>query len=250
MNTIISVLYFVYGLAIGSFLNVIIYRLPLNLPIAKGRSMCPQCETTLKPLDLVPVFSFIFLKGRCRYCKATVSFRYPLVELLTAFLFVMCYIYFGLTIKSIIMCIFICILISATFIDIDHKYIPDRFSVIIGILGILSYFIEPSISIVNRLSGAIFVSGFMLAISLLTKGGIGGGDIKLFFASGLLLGFKLNILSFLLGYVIAGLFIIFPYVMKKLPKNFEVPMVPFFAIAFILSSLWGNTIINWYISLF
>lgn len=250
MNTLITAFFFLYGLALGSFLNVVIYRLPLHLPIAKGRSMCTACKTSLKAWDLIPVLSFVFLKGRCRYCGESISFRYPLVELLTGLIFAMCHMFFGLTAKAVILCIFAFILIAAAFIDIDHRFIPDRFSIAIALLGIISAFADPSVSLQSRLAGAISAGGFMLAVSLITKGGIGGGDIKLFFASGLLLGLKLNVLSFMLGYFLAGICMIGPYMLKKLPKNYEVPMVPFFAAAFMFSVFWGNSIISWYLSLF
>jgi len=203
----------------------------------------------LTAFDLVPLFSFLFLKGKCRYCRAKISPRYPLVELLTAVVFVLCFERFGFTVQSGIMCIFFSIMISASFIDLDYKYVPDRFSVMICVLGLISIFAYPEISFPSRILGALIIGGVMLAISYLSKGGIGGGDIKLFFSAGLLLGFKLNLLSFVLGYVFAGAYVIVPYILKKLPKNFEVPMVPFFSISFLLSSLWGNKLIGWYLSL-
>ncbi len=250
MNTILAIFYFLYGLVIGSFLNVVIYRLPLKLSIAVGRSMCPGCKTNLTAFDLIPLFSFLFLKGKCRYCGARISLRYPLVELLTAVLFVLCFVRFGFTVQSVIICVFFCIMISASFIDLDYKYVPNRFSVMICVLGLISIFAYPEISLSSRILGALLVGGVMLAISYLTKGGIGGGDIKLFFSAGFLLGFKLNLLSLALGYVFAGAYVIVPYIRKKLPKNFEVPMVPFFSISFLLSALWGNKLIGWYLSLF
>ncbi len=250
MNTVLAFFYFMYGLATGSFLNVVIYRLPLKLPISRGRSMCPRCGTKLKAFDLIPLFSYLFLKGKCRYCGAKISRRYPLVELLTAALFVLCFVCFGFTVQSGIICIFVCIIIAASFIDLDYKYVPDRFSAIICVLGFISIFVYPETSLQSRILGALFVSGIMLVISYLTRGGIGGGDIKLFLSTGLLLGFKLNLLSFALGYIFAGAYVIVPYIRKKLPKNLEVPMVPFFSIAFIFSVFWGNQLTRWYLSLF
>ncbi|MGD9567359.1 MAG: A24 family peptidase [Sedimentibacter sp.] len=249
MDVIFMIFYFLYGLAIGSFLNVVIYRLPIHMPIAKGRSMCPKCSTTLTSLDLVPVFSFLFLKGKCRYCKASISYIYPIVELLTAVLFTMSYLIYGPTLYSVVMCLFICVLIVAAGIDLKHKYIPDRLSVIIICLAIISFLLNPLVSVKSRLLGAFVISGIMYIISYFTGGGIGGGDIKLFFATGLLLGLKLNILSFLLGYLIAGLTIIVPYIKKQLPKNHEVPMAPYFAVSLTFAALFGEQFLWWYLGL-
>lgn len=242
--------FLIYGLCIGSFLNVVIYRLPKAMPLAKGRSMCPACGHTLGIADLVPVFSFLLLGRKCRYCVEPISWRYMGVELLTGCWFGLCSLFWGFSLYTVLLCLYGSVLICAWFIDIDETYIPDRFHIIILILAIVSCFTGPTISLTARLAGAVVVGGGMLLISLATGGGIGGGDIKLLAVSGLLLGLKLTLPAFFLAYMIAAIRWVPPYLAKKIPTGFEVPMAPSFAIALMIMSLAGDRLLALYMSLF
>lgn len=242
-------LFFLYGICIGSFLNVVIYRLPRKIPISKGRSMCPKCEHTLGVLDLFPIFSWLFLRAKCRYCGAKISGRYPLVELLTGVSFGLSSVAFGLSFYAIILCLFCAILITAWFIDLDFSYLPDRLSVLICILAVLSLFTGPDVSILDRLIGGIGIGAFMWIIAFFTKGGIGGGDIKLMASSGLLLGWQLILPAFFAAYLFAATCYLPSLIKKKIPANFEVPMAPFFAVSLMIFSLFGRQLITAYFSL-
>lgn len=243
------VLFAVYGLCIGSFLNVVIYRLPLKMPIAKGRSMCPSCTHSLSALDLVPLFSFLFLKGKCRYCGAPISWRYPGVEALTGLVFGLCGMVYGLGLYAVLLCIFFACLIVAWFVDVDHTYIPDRLHVIILGLAVCSFFIGPALTLSDRLGGLAIGFG-MLLLSFATGGGIGLGDVKLLAVSGLLLGWKLTLPAFFLAYILAAVRWAPAYLRKKVPKDFAVPMAAYFAIALMLMSLFGERLLTFYFGLF
>lgn len=240
----IFLLFFLYGLCIGSFLNVVIYRLPLGLAIAKGRSMCPQCTHILKAKDLIPIFSFLFLQRKCRYCSTPIPWRYPVVETLTGVVFGLCGLVWGPTWYAVLLCLFFSVLIIAWFIDIDYTIIPDRLHVIILGIAFLSWFTGPYISLADRLIGGLGLGLVMLFISWLTRGGIGGGDIKLMAASGLLLGWQCLVPAFFLAYVLAAIWYIIPFLQKKLPPDYEAPMAPFFALALMVFSLFGQQLLR------
>lgn len=242
--------FFVFGLCIGSFLNVVIYRLPLGISIAKGRSMCPRCTHTLGALDLIPVISFLFLRRKCRYCGAPIAWRYPCVELLTGVLFGLCgavYGFFSLG-YAIILCVFMSALVIAWFVDLDHTYIPDRVHLIILGVAAASLFCGPPLSLTSRLIGSVSAGGFLWLLSALTHGGIGGGDIKLMATAGLLLGWPVMLPALFFAYILAACRYAVPLLKKQVDKNFEAPMAPFFAISLMIFSLWGERIVQWYLS--
>lgn len=241
-------LFFLYGLCIGSFLNVIIYRLPIGLSIAKGRSMCPQCGHTLHAPDLVPLFSFLALRGKCRYCGGAISGRYPAVEGLTGLAFGLCAAVYGMSLYAVLLCVYASALITASFIDLDHTYIPDGVHLLIAALAVLSLFTGPSLPPLERLLG-LLPAAVMLLLSLLT-GGIGGGDIKLMAASGLLLGWQLVLPAFFLAYLLAAARWAPPYFAKKISAGFEVPMAPCFSIALMTMALFGRPLLRAYWGLF
>lgn len=248
------ILFFIYGLVIGSFLNVCIYRIPNKVSVSKGRSHCPTCDHTLTALDLVPVLSYVFLRGKCRHCKVKISPRYAIVELMTAIAFTLIYLSFGLTMYSILACVLTCVLIVVAFIDLDTKEINDRMHVIIIGLALVNL-----ISIVSQ-SGDIseirtYVVGFfivsvpMLLLAMLT-GGFGGGDIKLMAASGLFLGATLNIVAFLIGAFIAAFIAIIMLVTKKADRKSQIAFGPYLSLGIFIAMLYGQKMIDAYLSLF
>ncbi|NTW72382.1 MAG: prepilin peptidase, partial [Eubacteriaceae bacterium] len=138
MDITIAIIILIYGLVIGSFLNVVIYRLPNEQSIISPPSHCGSCNTRLRPIDLIPVFSWIFLKGQCRYCGEKISARYALVELLTGTLFLLTYIYTGLSWVLLVNLILVSVLVAMTFIDYDHQIIPDEFHIFLIIVFVIS----------------------------------------------------------------------------------------------------------------
>jgi leader peptidase (prepilin peptidase)/N-methyltransferase len=226
---------FVFGLIVGSFLNCIIYRLEKGESFLKGRSYCPKCKHRLAWQDLVPVLSFLFLLGKCRYCKKSISFQYPLVELATAILFVLS--------PDIRFTIIVPFLIIIFVYDLKHYLIPDKIVYLaIGLALILGF---------NQVIPACGAALFFLLIVLATRGrGMGIGDIKLAFLMGLLLGWP-NILvalsfAFFAGATI-GLALIFA---KKKSLKSAVPFGPFLIAGTFIALFFGGKIINWYLNFY
>jgi len=235
------------GLLIGSFLNVCIYRIPEEISVAKGFSYCPNCKNRIQPYDLIPVISYIFLKGSCRYCKKHISVQYPLVELLTSLLFVLVFYQFGLTPLAGLVAILVSVLIAITFIDLKHQIIPDELVIIIFVCGIISIFLSGR-SPWEHIIGFFAVSLFLLLVAFLSKGGMGGGDIKLMAVAGLFLGWKLILLSLMIASVVGSVVSIGLLILKKVDRKSMVPFGPFLSIGIVISVLYGDYIIWWYLS--
>jgi len=237
----------ILGIVIGSFLNVCIFRIPEEISIARGFSFCPNCKNRIQPYDLIPVISYLFLRGSCRYCKKHISIQYPLVELLTGLLFVLVFYQFGLTPLGGLVAILVSVLIIITFIDLKHQIIPDELVIIIFVCGIISIFLSDK-SPWEHIIGFFTVSVILLVIAFLSKGGMGGGDIKLMAAAGLFLGWKLILLSLLIASVAGSMVSIILLVSKKVDRKSMVPFGPFLSIGILTSALYGDYIIWWYLS--
>ena len=242
------VYYFVIGIVIGSFLNVCIYRIPKKESIAKGSSHCVSCGTKIKRRDLIPVLSYFLLKGRCRYCNAPFSFRYALVEFLNGVVFLLCALKFQYTVETLLFSIFCSVLIVMAFIDLDTMIIPDRIHVIIIFIGISLAFVS-EMAINERIIGFFSVSLVLMLASIISKGGIGGGDIKLMAVSGFVLGYKLILIGFLMGAILASVYGIIVSKGKRENMKMRIPLGPFLALGMILSIFIGNNVISWYTSL-
>lgn len=248
MKALILLFYVLYGLIIGSFLNVCIYRIPLGISVVKGRSYCPRCQHTLKPYDMVPVLSYLVLGRKCRNCKEPISPRYALVELLTGLLFGLCFLAFGLTAMSVVACLAGAILVVIGFIDFDTQTIPDGANLLLLLLGIASMFLPPHLPLASHIGGALVISAPMLLLAYCTNG-FGGGDIKLFAAGGLLVGFGGAILSFLLAAILGGIYGIYLLLVKKASRKDSFPFGAFIGFGLFISLLYGQEIVLWYLGL-
>lgn len=238
------------GFAIGSFLNVCIYRLPIKESVVFPPSHCIICKKRLKPIDLVPVFSYISIKGRCRYCGSKVSLRYPIVEVLTAFLFILCFNVIGLSeelIKALTLTSFIIVI---TYIDYDHQLILDKVLIWLAGVGVVINLSLGSVSITDMLIAGLTGGGTMLIIALISRGGMGGGDIKFVAALGLWLGLKLTLLTLFLSFVLGGLGGAIVLLLKLKNRKDLIPFGPFIALGAFISMLYGNEIIIWYVKSF
>ncbi len=182
------VMAFIFGAVIGSFLNVVILRTPLKQSIVTSRSHCWTCGQQLKNIDLIPIFSYIFLRGKCRFCGTRISPRYWIVELTTALMYVLCICTLGLTAEMLFAIVLIPVLIVLSGIDIDHMQIPYLCSGIIAVLGIISIFVFPSVPWTDHLIGAVIVAVPFALLAMF--GAMGGGDVQLMAAAGLLLGWS------------------------------------------------------------
>lgn len=187
----------VFGLLIGSFLNVVIHRLPRNQSIVRGRSMCPTCRATVRWFDNIPLVSWLALRGKCRACGWKIPFRYPLVELLTGLAAAGAVWASGLTLAALWVFLFIAVMIAITFIDWEHQIIPDPLSLggtLLGWVGAALGFLD--VTLLQSIVGAVVGAGLILAIALGYKAarkvdGMGGGDVKLMAMIGAFLGWQM-----------------------------------------------------------
>ncbi len=245
---------FVFGTIIGSFLNVCIVRLPHNTSIVFPASHCPGCGAAIRFYDNIPLLSYILLAGRCRACKAPISLRYFIVELLMGTLMVVLFLHFGLSLVFILCAAFTAALVVITFIDLQHQIIPDRISLPGIPLGFLCSFVLPWNSWLDSLLGILVGGGilylFALGYYLLTKKeGMGGGDIKMLAMIGAFLGWKGALASLMLAAVGGSLIGIVLMVLKGKNFKYAVPFGPFLAGGALVALLYGERLISWYISI-
>lgn len=244
-----SIVFLVYGCCIGSFLNGCIWRIPRDISVVRGRSACIRCGHVLGAMDMIPVLSWVALRGRCHYCRQSLPKQYPMVELGCGLMYLLCFHALGLNIQAVLACLLGSVLLLAAVIDGKWLYVPDRVPLIILLLSNVSLYASRLPLLGNRLAAAGFVGGFMLFLAVLTDGGIGGGDIKLMTAGCLYLGFSRGVAAFFFSYVLAALWYIVPMIRGKLDRKDCIPMAPFFAASIMVFTLWGKPMIDWYLKL-
>ena len=240
---------FIFGAVVGSFLNVCIFRIPAEESIIKPLSQCPRCHHPVRFYDNIPIISFILLRGKCRDCGGKISWRYPLVELITAALALLLFLQFGLTLKFLVFFIFTAVLIVITFIDLDHQIIPDVLTLPgIPIFLLLAIFVV-KIPWMEALIGLLIGGGLLFAIAfiyqLITKReGMGGGDIKLLAMVGGFLGWKSLIFILLFSSFSGAIVGITAMIIKKQDMKYAVPFGPFLSAAAIAYLFWGDAFIR------
>lgn len=259
---------FIFGSIFGSFLNVCIHRMPNGESVVWPSSHCPHCKKRIPAYDNIPFVSYALLGGRCRFCKKSISLRYPLVELLTAVMFVLLFLRYGLTYDFFCYIVFTCALIIATFIDIPHRIIPDEISVggmitgfvLISIRGFnfnpLSFNFKPMLGSLLGIvigGGIIYITGFLFDLvyfKLLKRPPIqgetesmGGGDVKLLAMIWAFLGWQKAVLTFFLAPFFGAVIGIINLITKK---DHTIPYGPFLSLAAIISLFWANKIIEFF----
>ncbi len=274
---IYSSIIFVAGLVVGSFLNVVIYRLENGEEIINDRSRCLHCKHILAWYDLIPILSFIFLKGKCRYCKKKISWQYPLVELGTGILFIMIWNFeFGILnlesifnfqyLIAILYLLFITSFLIVIFVyDLKYYIIPNKviYPAIIMALGfnlfndlisndnfqLISQFTIHNSQFVDNLFAAIIASGFFLSVVIITKGkGMGGGDVKLAFLMGLILGWPLIIFSVFLAFISGSIIGTYMILTGKKKMKSMIPFGPFLIFGTFVGLFWGERVMEWYLN--
>lgn len=234
----------IFSLLIGSFLNVLIFRLPRRESVATPRSYCPQCGQPLRILDLVPLLSYIGLRGKCRYCREGIKLQYPLVEVLTMLLFILIYDKWGMSFHLMEGCIFTALLLTASFTDLNEGIIPDRLTY----PGILSGFILAwfSVGLGNAFLGAVVFGGALSFISVLYHGGMGGGDIKLAAMIGAFTGWQGALMVFVFSSILAVIWVLPLCLQGKASRKTRIKFGPFLAIAAWVVWMYGNEIMVFY----
>ncbi len=257
METIILVLVVVIGLVIGSFLNVVIFRVPRGMSLVRPPSTCPACGAKIKPYDNVPVLSWLWLGGKCRHCRGPISPLYPAVELLTALGFVLVFIRSGrvLGLEFLAGCLFASALIALGFIDYFHQVLPDSITMPGFVLALAYSFFRDDLTFRGALLGAVSGAGFLLlvygAYRLIRKReGLGMGDVTMLLMIGAYLGLARTLLTLILASFVGAVVGVFLIARRKKDLQFALPFGTFLAPAAFVSALWGERIVNLYLGLY
>ena len=246
---ILYLLIFVVGLCVGSFVNVLVYRIPNKLDFVRGRSFCPTCGHTLSARDLVPVFSWLCLKGKCRYCGARISPRYCVVELMAGALAVVSALTLGPTWAALLAFAACCVLLAIALIDMDTQEIPDGLVIALAVVAIAAIWGMPGRTLVDRLIGMACVSVPMLVIDLFIPTSFGGGDVKLMAAGGFLLGWRGTLLAMFIALIGGGGYGIWLLSRKKAGRKDHFAFGPFLAAGIVLALFFGDAILGWYMGM-
>ncbi len=252
MPTLITVYMYsiigLFGICIGSFLNVLIYRIPKGEGVVVGSSHCMSCGKKLKWYELIPILSYVFLHGKCSKCDTRISLQYPLIEAINGILYMIVFYYFGFTINALTAMFLTSALLALSIIDARTKEIPLPFTIFIGVLGVINLALNYE-NASNYLLGFIIITAFLMLIVIVSGGtAIGGGDVKLMAGCGLYLGLPLVLFAFFFACIIGSL--IHLVRMRFFGASRELAMGPYLSVAVFVALLWGNDIINWYLNLF
>lgn len=239
--------FIILGLLIGSFLNVLIYRVPRGEDFMFSRSHCTSCGYVLKWYDLIPLLSYIAIGGKCRKCKTKISIMYPLVELINALAYGFIYYINGLNVFSLLCMLMFSTLLVISIIDYKEMIIPNEFIIFILIVAI-AYTVYDG-NYLSHIIGFFIVSVILLIINILSKGGIGMGDVKLMAVGGLLVGTANVLASFVIASVVAALIGVLLLLSKKKKRDAKIPFGPFLAFGLMAVLLFGNEIISMYFDL-
>lgn len=245
---------FVLGAVVGSFLNVCICRLPRDESIVSPPSHCPKCGFRIPFYDNIPILSYLLLAGKCRSCRASISFQYPLVELINALLALFLFIRFGPTLGFAVLFVFCSAMVVITFIDLEHQIIPDVISLPGIIFGFIASFFIPQLGWLNSLIGIAVGGGSLLLVAygyqlIAKKEGMGGGDIKLLAMMGAFFGWKAVLFIIFASSLIGSVIGIALMLIRNEDSKLAIPFGPFLAFAAIIYIFFGGRVIHWYLSL-
>lgn len=241
---------FLLGLCVGSFLNVVIARVPEGRSIVSPGSACPRCATPIAWYDNIPLISFAFLLARCRKCEEPISWRYPAVELLTGLLFVWALAERGLTLDLIPAILLVSWLVAITGIDLDHQLIPDVISLPGIIVGLVVSTVTGRPGWFDSLIGILVGGGIFLLIIVASRGGMGAGDMKMGAMLGAFLGWQLVLVAILLAVLAGGTLAIGVLVLRRKGRKDALPFGPFLALGGLVSLFQGAALLTWYLGTF
>jgi leader peptidase (prepilin peptidase) / N-methyltransferase len=256
VEILLIALFAILGLIIGSFLNVCIDRLPRNESIAYPPSHCPACQHKLAAKDLIPVFSYLVLRGRCRYCQAPIPKRLFWVELATGVVFALLAWHYGLNPELAVMAFYACLFIIIFVIDLEQGLILNKVAypamVVVFLLALYPWpWLNDSLGM--RLAYAALGGGvgfiIFLLIALISRGGMGWGDVKLAALIGLATGFPMVVVAIIMAAILGGIVAVALMIAKRKKRRETVPFGPFLAVAAMVTLLWGSNILDWYLGL-
>lgn len=249
MEYAVNVAAFLFGLAVGSFLNVCIFRLPKQESVVSPGSHCPGCGSSIRWYDNIPLLGYLVLGGRCRNCKTSISWQYPMVEFVTGALFSATVAVFGISLETAVYLVLLSALVVIAVIDLEHQLIPDRITLPGIPLGLICSSVILPTGLVNALIGLAVGGGGFYLIALLSRGGMGGGDIKLMAMLGAFLGWKAIIVTTMIGSMLGAVVGIFLMVAKGKGRKHAVPFGPFLATGALVALFWGEQLVMWYAGL-
>ncbi len=246
---IFDIFVFIFGVCIGSFLNCFIYRLEEGKTL-KGRSFCPSCKHELSWLDLFPIFSFLFLRGKCRYCNKKISIQYPLVEIATGVLFVLVSSFFS-PISTVFLFYITAVLVIIFVYDLKHFIIPDKVLLPAIIITFIYQLVFNFKLVPNLIIASLIASGFFLLIFLISRGKwMGFGDVKLAVIMGLVLGLPNVLTALFLAFFFGAIIGVILMVFERKSLKSEIPFGPFLIMGTFIAMLFGSQIIQWYLNFF
>lgn len=245
-----SISIFTLGLIFGSFFNVVGLRVPKKESIVWPGSHCPSCGQMLTAIELIPVVSYLLQRGKCRRCHAPVSIVYPLMEIVTGALFLFAYVKVGMTGQLVVALTLISLLVIIFVSDLTYMIIPDKVLLVFALIFFIERIFLPLQPWWDALLGAAIGFSLLLIIAIVSKGGMGGGDIKLFAVLGFVLGTKLMLLTFFFSTLFGAVFGIGGMIVGKLTKRKPIPFGPFIALATLVVYFYGTEIIAWYFQRF
>ena len=254
----IVIIYGLFGIAVGSFLNVCMDRLPAGGSLLRPASHCPACQRHLAPKDLIPVFSYLWLRGRCRYCQAPIPQRVVWVELITGLVFAFLWWQYGPTLKLGILSFYYCLLAVILVIDLEHGLILNKIvypatGIALIMVTVMAFFTpEQGLvkDIVSALIGGIVGLVVLLLIALIFRGGMGWGDVKMAGLMGVMVGFPGILAALLLAIIGGGLVAAILLILRVRGRKGTMPFGPFLSLATMVTLLWGVDLINWYLRFF
>ncbi|RLQ98051.1 prepilin peptidase [Falsibacillus albus] len=244
-----GIILFLYGLLLGSFYNVVGLRVPEKKSIVKPRSACPNCGHTLRPIELIPVLSYVIQGGKCSQCSGCISPLYPFMELAAGLLFVYSYEVFGLAPELLIALTLVSMLIIIFVSDIKYMIIPDKILLVFGGIFIVERLLLPLSPWWDSLVGAVVAFALLLLIAIVSNGAMGGGDIKLFALLGFVLGVKLVLLSFFLATLIGAVVGIIGLAIGIFERKKPIPFGPYIVAGTLAAYFFHYEILRWYFSL-
>ena len=250
LNTVLTALLAMLGASAGSFINVAALRRSAGLSFITGRSHCPSCRRTLSWFELIPVLSWFLLLGRCRKCKARISPRYMLVELMGAIAAGLCFVRYWLSWSMLLSFGVAVILLAITMFDISTMEIPNGLIIALIPFAAAAFWVQPDVALLERGIGFISVSVPMLILALLIDSAFGFGDVKLMAVCGFLLGWQNTVLAFFISVVTAGCLSIALILRGKAKKGAKIAFGPHLCLGVMAALLYGKEIISWYLSLF
>lgn len=246
--TILLSIIFLYGITLGSFYNVVGLRVPTGESIVRPRSRCTTCQRTLSVFELIPVLSYVFQGGKCRGCKSRISPLYPIMELMTGILFISAPLVLGWTAELFVAWTLISLFVIIFVSDIKYMLIPDKILFVFAGFFLLERLFIPLSLWWDSLLGAALGFGLLMFIAIISKGGMGGGDIKLFALIGFVVGTKIMLLSFFLATLYGALFGVVGLLFKKIEKGKPIPFGPFIAAGTLTAYYYYEEIISTYLN--